>query len=775
MNPLTTLRSTLLSFSVIPLLAVHAGAQSDTDAADSGVIFTLPAFTVETTSEDGKVALSASLGAMRTAEKLEEIPVTVAVIPQEIMEAFQLYDPDEHAAYVASWLSGETEEGGGGGSRLRGFVPTTYRNGFTRTGVGEVVNIERTEVIKGPISAMFGQANPGGLINYVTRRARSEPSYRIVGIFGSDSFERYQGHFTGPLVKDKLFYRLDGSYNYQEGQQDFWYNRTWAVSGNLVYRISPSTTVYFDVETLNRYMNRGTGGVLNLYPTFFNPVLNRTITSVIGGINEELVRSGFNQHGPDAKVEREIVTYDLRLEHQFNRSFSLRANLQYWDRTFDDYRWTTPQYNVSTGLFAGREPFRHYQPENSLSGQIDLLSKFWFGKWAENELLLTFDFSDYTYLRQDWRMVLAERNKLPTTVRNLDPLNPDYGSYDRGFMTRLTTHEERDASLYGLMVRERLALMQGDLILFASARYDRVENDVMRSANNNGLAFPIAQFQTVGAARRDLFSGSFGGNYKLRGNQLIAFANVSSSYVPLTDLDLGTGELQEPERGTGYEAGFRGRIYNDTIYWTASVYQIDRHDIPQRNPEFEGVTATPGVAQFIGAGEERSKGFEFEANGDPTRNFSFRVSFGYNDAYLTRFPDFAAMEGRKLLRAPEITASFMLIYRIREGGLRGTTLGFSGRYTDRYYARFGGAGSYVSGTNTVTFVPEQPWELLNRIEEIRPSTTIYNLFVQKGFRLAGMSHTARLNVLNLFDTDEWTVTGRVKPGREYRLSWSVSF
>lgn len=770
-------RTSLAVISIILFPASAAYAQNNAENAppDENLVFTLGAFNVETISEDGRISRGASLGAMRTAERLEEIPVTVSVIPHELMELFQLFDPDEHAAFTASWLSGDTFEGGGGGSRLRGFVPQTYRNGFSRTGVGEVVNIERTEVIKGPMSAMFGQANPGGLINYVTRRARENPSYRVFGILGTNSYERLQANLTGPLIKDKLFYRLDSSYTYFESNQDFFSSRTWAVSGSLVWRPSQHTTLYFDVETLNRYMNRATGGIVNQFNTFYNPVLDQTISNVVGSVNEELIRSGFNLHGPYSTVDREIVTFDFRLEHRFNRSLLLRANFQHWDRNFDDYRWTTPFYRPEQGVFPTAEPFRNYIPEKSISGQVDLLSTFWFGDWAENELLLTFEYTDIDSKGEQWRMNLADRNQLPADSRNINPLSPNFIDYDRSLMTRLTRYDTRETTVYGVLLRDRIAFLQGDLIAFGSLRYNRVQDEVGFNTNNQGLSSPVTEFREFGTSRNDLIAGSVGANYKLRGNQLVAFANMSSSFVPLAALDVGTGELQNPEKGIGYEAGFRGSLRDDRIYWTTSAYLIDRYDIPQLNPEFLSLDDTPGVARFIGAGEERSVGFEFEANGELTQNLSLRTALGYNDAFLRRNPDNPDVEGRKLLRAPEWTASFMLVYRFREGLLDRTAVGFSGRYTSSYYKRFGGAGSYVLGTDTITFVPTQPFELLNRIEEIVPSSTSFDLFIQRSFVIRSATHVARLNIINLFDEENWTVTGRLNEGRQYRLSYSVSF
>lgn len=752
-------------FALSCSLSIATGYGQD---PDESLIYNLPEFSVETASEDGTFTRSASLGAMRTAQFLEEIPITVTVIPQELIEAFHLLDPDQHAAYSASWLSGETEAGGGGGSRVRGFVPLTFRNGFSRTGVGEVVNIERTEIIKGPMSAMFGQSNPGGLINYVTRRARNEPSYRFMVMGGSEGYQRYQANITGPIVKDKLLFRIDTSYTDQEGQMDFWYNRTWALSGNLTWRAGPDTTIYFDVETLNRYMNRGAGGILNRYDSFYNPILDQTIANVIGGVGEDLVRLGFNQSGPYDRVDREIVTYDMRLEHRFNSSLALRANLQYWDREFDDYRWTWPQYYVDRDEFVGREPFRHYQPEDAISGQVDLVSSFWLGDWADNELLVTFDFSDTNFERQDTRMEVAQRNsELPIETRNLSPSNPVYYDYDRDSLTRVTSHTQRNTEMWAVMLRERMALLEGDLILFASGRYDRVKDETF-----NLMVAETAPNYRAGATN-GLLSGSFGGNYKIVGNQLVAFVNRSSSYTPMTTVDQGTNQFVDPIKGVGYETGFRGRIWNDSVYWTASVYQIDRYNIPQRNPDFINLEETPNVPQFRGDGVERSKGWEIELGGNLTPNFTVRAAIGYNDATLHRFPDNPSLEGRKLERAPEMTANFMLSYRFSEGVLEGTTLGFSGRYQDSYYARFGGAGSEVTGTGIISYEPTQPYELLARIEEIRPHSFINDFFVQHAFDWGNSRNVVRLNVQNVFDRDEWTVTGRLTPGRQWRLSWTV--
>src|SRR5690606_7646448 len=96
-------------------------------------------------------------------------------------------------------------------------------------GVGEVVNIDRVEVIKGPLSALYGRSEPGGLVNYITKKPQATPGYRLSATYGTHDFTRGEASATGPL-SDKLFYRVDGSYQRFEGNMDYFYQETSAIS-----------------------------------------------------------------------------------------------------------------------------------------------------------------------------------------------------------------------------------------------------------------------------------------------------------------------------------------------------------------------------------------------------------------------------------------------------------------------------------------------------------------------------------------------------------------
>ncbi|MDP0501807.1 MAG: TonB-dependent receptor [Verrucomicrobiota bacterium JB022] len=765
------------------------GFAQDSDLPEDEYVYTLEAFAVQTSANDESYRAQESLGATRINTQLTELPIQVSVLKPEMINNFQLFDPDEQGQFVASWLSGEVEAGGGGGSRLRGFVPLTFRNGFERTGVGEVVNLDRVEIIKGPLSAMFGRSNPGGLINYITKKPARKPHTKLVGIYGSFDFTRFELHNTGPasIVSDDLYYRVDGSFTNTRGVQDYFFTRTYALSTAWTYELTEKTTITIEGEQLNRYQNRGFGGYLNRWKNFVSPVDGQSYGNVIGGINEELVESGFNYHGPNAQVNREITTLDLRVEHELTDNSGLRFNAQYWDRTFEDWRFTTGAsafYVDDPAAVYAREPYVHLQPEEAVALQLDYILR---NRWTnfENSLLVSVDYMDRSMERRDYSMEPGVRAEYFPDYNRFDLSDPDYGiAYDYNLLTRERRYHLDERERYGFLISDRFAMLQGKLIGYGSLRYEdtSTHTEFSSSADNTKAKASPAD------ADEESTTYSLGLVYKILDNRLIAFANHSTSFEWAVDsepsLDRGTNELVPNVEGQGYEAGFKGELLQDKIYWQATAFQITRENISVDNPEFilddEG-NIPPGIPEFLGLAEERSEGYELEIYGDPTENLSFTFAVGYVDAFTKESPNSPEIEGRKLLRAPEWNIGSTLTYRIKEGPLNGVVFGAAVRYTDEYYARFGGVASQVTGEEGYT-APTQPsqagTETTSRIEEIRPAVTLWDFYVGYTWRTGEdrkTYHSARLTVKNAFDERWFTVTGREGLPTEVRGSYSISF
>lgn len=176
--------------------------------------------------QEGYVVPNATTGT-RTDTPIRDVPQSIQVIPRKVLEDQQVIRLDEALRNI-SGITANTDSGRGLEFRVRGFggVPL-LRNGFRsdfRQGqtFPETANIEQVEVLKGPASILYGEIQPGGVINLVTKRPLSEPFYKLQAQFGNRDLIRPSVDLSGPLTPDgKLLYRLNALYQRSDEIQDF--------------------------------------------------------------------------------------------------------------------------------------------------------------------------------------------------------------------------------------------------------------------------------------------------------------------------------------------------------------------------------------------------------------------------------------------------------------------------------------------------------------------------------------------------------------------------
>jgi outer membrane receptor protein involved in Fe transport len=82
--------------------------------------------------------------------------------------------------------------------------------------IARPIDIERIEVLKGPVGTLFGGANVGGAIKYVTKNPTSTWENEASVEFGSYSTQNYQAVFSGP-VSDTVGVRATVYYDHHGG------------------------------------------------------------------------------------------------------------------------------------------------------------------------------------------------------------------------------------------------------------------------------------------------------------------------------------------------------------------------------------------------------------------------------------------------------------------------------------------------------------------------------------------------------------------------------
>ncbi|MCA1971223.1 MAG: ligand-gated channel protein [Caenispirillum sp.] len=174
-------------------------------------------------------------------QQVKDAPASISVIDRETLEKGQYRDVTD----ALRSMPGVTITGGGAGDRgadisIRGFgsaytlilvdgkrVDTreTRPNGsagFEQNWLPPLQAVERIEVIRGPMSTLYGSDAIGGVVNLITRKVPAEWSGSIQTDAtlqqNDDSGNAYKSNFyaAGPLVQDLLGLQMWGQYGTRE-------------------------------------------------------------------------------------------------------------------------------------------------------------------------------------------------------------------------------------------------------------------------------------------------------------------------------------------------------------------------------------------------------------------------------------------------------------------------------------------------------------------------------------------------------------------------------
>jgi outer membrane receptor protein involved in Fe transport len=250
--------------------------------------------TVDVFQQEG-YAVTATAIATKTDTPILELPVSVQVVPQEVLKDQQVTRIEEAVRNVSNVYQTNAWSGGFADQFvIRGFLnyQVLYRDGFRMdtgyVGRHETANIEQIEVIKGPASILYGRMEPGGLINYTTKKPLPDSHYFLEQQFGSFASYRTSLDATGPISQNKLSYRFNASYEHDGSFRQFVGDERWFLSPVVQWRISAATQLivaweYFNNKTtpdnigLIPYGDRPLSGLVNVNNVLQNFPIERNL------------------------------------------------------------------------------------------------------------------------------------------------------------------------------------------------------------------------------------------------------------------------------------------------------------------------------------------------------------------------------------------------------------------------------------------------------------------------------------------------------------------
>lgn len=593
---------------------------------------------------------SQSASGTKTDTPILDTPQSISVVTKDQVIAQQAQNVSEALRYTPG-VSVDTYSPNAffDAVKIRGFDAPRYLDGlrlpldpgtqFAYPRI-ETYGLERIEVLKGPSSGLYGQSDPGGLLNMVSKRPQARPHYEVEGTFGS--FDRFQGAFDigGPIDKNGEFlYRIVGLGRKSDTQIDFQQDNKLFIAPSFTWRPNVDTTF----TILSHYQKIDNKGYQQYVPgelSLFSPPLGRIPYS------RYLGEPGIDGY----KLEQASIGYAF--EHRFNEYLQFRQNLRYMEVSndlagarvegvFPDLRTVarTMNYVVSTS--------KNIAIDNQI--QADFATG-----WFRHKVLVGFD-----YLNID-----SDSDYRSTLISPIDAYNPVYGtpvapaSSLPSFID--VSSKQRQAGIY---VQDQIKFDRWTLSLTGRQDWARTEN------LSKGI-YPMAGlYQRSDSAT----TGRVGLNY-LFDFGLSPYASYSTSFVPNSGISL-TGVSFKPTTGESAEFGVKLKPANMNILLTAAVFDTRQKNI---------LTADPTNPFFnIQTDEARVRGVELEARGNITRELEVIAGFSHLDPRVTK--SIAGNTGKYLLNTALDQASLWAKYTWYDGPLAGLGLGGGVRYVGESY------------------------------------------------------------------------------------------
>lgn len=535
--------------------------------------------------------------ATRTSTPIDETPQSVQVVTEALIE-------DQAARQITDLyrsISGMSQNNVSTVT-LRGFSQDEVLydglkgDPFGDFSIPQLFTIEQIQVLKGPSGAIYGAGEPGGVINYVTKKPTYEQKNTLKVSAGNKDFLSGSVESSGPANEDaSQRYRVgiysDGQDSYRNNVEEE--NRI--IDLGYAWDIDENNTLTVQYTDIHQYIS---GARLRGIPTDDD--------------GNFLADTSWNNNEKSDFQELDAQVFQTRLDHSINSWLDSNFSVRYFENT------ETQKYHEINKLLDSNSDGTADTTQRQYRDQVRTRKGITF---AGN---LIAELGDHTvlvgsdYFHQKNSFLYSYANKA-NGVSNLSLTDPIYGQDDvNSYIMDLKTDETTTTDQIGLYIQDQWKVTE-QLDLLAGARIDHFEEQYQDHTSNNSKQ----EYNDTG------YSSRIGATYRINNNWK-PYTSFSTGFVPQEaekQAHSKNGEFFDPEESQQLEAGVRSYFFNNKLNINLAVYHIDRKNILQKD--------TDDTNKYISIGKIRSQGFEVDALADITPRWVANVSYAYNDVKVT--------------------------------------------------------------------------------------------------------------------------------------------
>ncbi len=746
---------------------------ADMDITELVQVWVSP-FEVSTNLDRGYWA-SNSISASRFDASIIELPFAIQAFNHSFIQdqkPVNLFDVARYSPGV-TYRSNDFNEGNAN-LAIRGFAVSAtkgniqvLRDGFHGPSIFDFTNIERVEIVKGPASFLYGQVAPGGIVNVITKKPRTDFGGTTRVRYGSYDEYRLETDVTGPAA-ERVFYRLALSYD-----QDIRYWKPYdafsrAVAPSLRWQVNDQVEVsvqyenYHKQETPQVMQKPGYYSQAGLVPTPEDP--NRAGVEVPGLPNDWNSMSDFDFRNSDFNGLNAWV--DLRAGENWN----IRSAFSHQDYEVDAVMTGNFGMSDNETFLQGRRVRgqtysncgQTYETEATGKYQLDGMSL---------QLLVGLQYIERSF--DDWAAQAPNDPELGT-----DPIGSplplwdlrDPSTWDRRATVPRSTLTEfaadrttdfRDRSLY---FGTTAGFLDDRLKALAGGRVTHTESQVFDHIENTSSTLFSASETTP----------QLGLLYEWRPGVTL-FASYAQSFVPgaqILRLPDGTTHPADPTSGRGYDVGVKANLWDGKLSGTLTHFMVRNEDIVN---DLAFTDSTGAVSIFnVQSGSQRSRGLELDLTLTHAENWQTYLSYSYMDA---RILEFTGHDDALLATDPETLddagrANYRNALLLHDANLQMSAPHLINLWTRYQFGPGPLEGLFLAGgfnrVEDQTLLPEG-------LDSSHQSYTLVNILA--GYSWQAWGHEVGLDVMGKNLTDEYyrpSQSSRCRP-REVLVSFHTQF
>lgn len=622
-----------------------------------------------TASDDDTVGFVASrtLAGTKTNTPLIEVPQSISVVTRDELDVRAVQTDAEALTYTPGIYA---QPFGGAQNQqnpyyiIRGFP--SAQGGSYVDGLISYINYRyepyaysRYDVVRGPSSTLYGQSDPGGLVN----RESKLPTEQAFGEIQlqAGNFQRLQGAIDmgGPLdANGNVLYRVTGLL--RDANAPIYYDYGIAPPDERQF-IAPALTLKLTENTtitlLGNYLNDKIGQENSFMWPQTRQLTHLSLLPADRGVwNQEQWALGY------------------LLQHDFSPDLVFRQKLRYSHMTSSirsGWAWDVVGTEALM-VIDGNDEWR-----NDLVMDNQIQYQFFTGD-IQHTALVGLDFqntSDRINFVDNW---------------NAPPFNIVHPNYNEYYPPALPWQ----SALYtgtslGLYAQDQIKYK--NWILTLGGRQDYVWGQA------NGFDLYSADPVIDETSDNSNFSYRAGLTYVFDSG-VAPYVSYTTSFLPQSGVD-AFGAIMKPTTGEQWEAGVKYQPPGTNLMLTAAVFDLRKQNVP-----------TPYGSDPYGPqvqdGEVTSRGIELQAVAS-INGWNINASYTYNDVVVTEanpdVPNSSLALGKHPRWVPDQMASFWADYTFSSGVLDGLNVGGGVRYVGTSYA------------DALNLYPNEPYTLVDAV------------------------------------------------------------